>query len=145
MDDKMGRSFAFEECLVFVLTRAARVLAREADAAARGLDSTYSQLSVLSMMTRDVTNTPRELAACLDVDSAAISRVLDRLEHGGLLVRSRSFVDRRVVYATLTDKGKHVAARAPIVMNETLSGHLSGFTATELGELHRLLGKLIAC
>ncbi|MFM0757411.1 MarR family winged helix-turn-helix transcriptional regulator [Paraburkholderia strydomiana] len=143
MNDDTSRYVALEESLGFIITRAARMVGREADLAARKVDSTYSQLSVLSVMRRNDTTSPREVAIALDVDSGYISRVVDKLEHCGLLERTRSLADRRVVHMRLTDRGGTLAAQAPIVTDEMLNSRLKRFSGAELKELRRLLEKFV--
>ena len=72
-----------------------------------------------------------------------MTRVLDRLEAKGLVLRERSTTDRRVVCLALTPEGDKVAARVPAVLAEVLNGHLSDFSHDEwqllLGLLRRML------
>jgi DNA-binding MarR family transcriptional regulator len=143
MNDDTSRYFAIEESLGFVITHAARIVGREADLAARKVGSTYSQLSVLSVMRLNDTTSPREVAIALDVDSGYISRVIDKLEHCGLIERTRSLADRRVVHMRLTDTGGTLATQAPIVVDEMLDNRLKRFSGAELKELRRLLEKFV--
>ncbi|KAK43486.1 MFS transporter [Caballeronia jiangsuensis] len=144
MKDDTLQHVALEESLGFVITRAARIVGREADLAARRVGSTYSQLSVLSVMRFNHTATQGEVAKLLDVDSGYISRILDKLEHCGLLERKRSLADRRVVDMRLTDSGGTLAAQAPMVIDEVLSTRFKRFSGAEVEELLRLLEKFIA-
>lgn len=143
MNDDASRYVAIEDSLGSVITRAARIVGREADLAARKVGSTYSQLSVLSVMRRNDTTTPREVAKALDVDSGYVSRVLDKLEQCGLLERKRSLSDRRVVDMRLTNRGGALAAQAPAVVDETLNDRLRRFSGAEVEELRRLLAKFL--
>ncbi|HEX9020838.1 MAG TPA: MarR family transcriptional regulator [Nitrospirota bacterium] len=54
-----------------------------------------------------------ELAAAIDTPLSTVTRIADRLERKGLIVRSRSDRDRRIVVVTPSGKGKklHDAAR----------------------------------
>ena len=106
-------------------------------------DMTYVQWLPLYKLAMDEGNTVASLARDLETDPAAMTRVLDRLEAKGLVLRERSTTDRRVVCLALTPEGDKVAARVPAVLAEVLNGHLSDFSHDEwqllLGLLRRML------
>ena len=53
----------------------------------------------------------QELAAHLQLNQSSVSRMVERLERGGLTVRDLCPDDKRGVYTVLTDKGRaHLAA-----------------------------------
>ena len=67
-----------------------------------------------------------ELAQILGFSSAGTTKVADRLADAGLIERSPSRTDRRVIYATLTERGLDVAATAALALadapaNESLA------------------------
>jgi DNA-binding MarR family transcriptional regulator len=71
----------------------------------------------------------------------AMTGLLDRLEKQGLIVRTRSTDDRRVIFVEPTAKALELLKRLdqPVLrLNEKLLGHL---TKSELKELSRLLEK----
>ena len=71
----------------------------------------------------------------------AMTGLLDRLEKQGLIVRTRSTDDRRVIFVEPTARALDLLKRLdqPVLrLNEKLLGHL---TKTELKELSRLLEK----
>ena len=49
----------------------------------------------------------RELAGRVLVTGSTLTHHLDRLERGGLIVRTRDAEDRRVIRISLTERGKH--------------------------------------
>lgn len=70
-----------------------------------------------------------------------MTRLIDRLEHAGLVRRCRTTEDRRVVLIGITGEGRSLLARldGPVrKLNEQTLGHL---TRAELAELNRLLVK----
>ena len=73
-----------------------------------------------------------------------MSRTLDKLETRGLLTRSRSTGDRRVVNVELTKAGRDVALRIAEIVPDVLNARLEGFTRDEFNELRRLLGKFLS-
>ncbi len=77
-----------------------------------------------------------EIADQLVGSPSGTTRIADRLEKDGLIVRETPRENRRVVQVTLTTRGKHVLAQADGVFREALherfASHLS---ETELGEV----------
>jgi len=61
--------------------------------------------------------TPTQLAKAMIVTPSAVAQRLTRLEEEGLLVRSHTKTDRRVIIVTLTDKGQEL-------LDSTLPAHL---------------------
>ena len=85
---------------------------------------------------------PVAIAARLGTDGAGMTRLIDRLEKKGLVVRLTGEGDRRLVVVELTDTGKAIAQRsAPSfqIVNRRL---LEGFSETEVVQLRSLLGRL---
>ncbi|HXV58509.1 MAG TPA: MarR family transcriptional regulator [Gaiellaceae bacterium] len=84
-----------------------------------------------------------DLARQLGLTPSGITRLLDGLEEAGLVARAACPVDRRVVYAQLTDAGADLlaaASRAHVgAIEALLEEHLA---PAELEELAALLGKL---
>jgi DNA-binding MarR family transcriptional regulator len=83
-----------------------------------------------------------ELAAAADLSPATVTQMLDSLVELGLVTRTRSESDRRVVTCRLTDAGReHVAER-----RAKLEGHwndaLAGFSAAELAVAASVLERI---
>lgn len=56
----------------------------------------------------------QELAAHLQLNQSSVSRMVERLERGGLTIRDLCPDDKRGVYTVLTDKGRaHLASARP--------------------------------
>jgi DNA-binding MarR family transcriptional regulator len=100
-------------------------------------------MGILLSMRRGVAATPFELSRLLGIDTGLMTRMLDKLEDKGLLERSRSLEDRRVVNLKLTGDGEQVAARLPEIVPVVLNSRLRKFTKTEFQELRRLLYKFL--
>ena len=72
-----------------------------------------------------------------------VTRLLDRMEKEGLVERTRSAEDRRVVLVSVTAEGKR---RSDRLTRPTLALHaeqMQPLTAVELRQLESLLGKLL--
>ncbi|MNT49567.1 Multiple antibiotic resistance protein MarR [compost metagenome] len=98
-------------------------------------------MGILQSLTQGVAATPFELSKVLGIDTGLMSRMLDKLEAKGLLSRSRSLDDRRVVNLTMTRKGQKVAQRIPDVAPRVLNQRLRNFSKEEFAEFRRLLAK----
>jgi DNA-binding MarR family transcriptional regulator len=143
MDHYTTESFSLTQSVGFAINKARNVLVTEMDAALKDLDITSQQMGILLSMRRGVAATPFELSKLLGIDTGLMTRMLDKLETKGLLERSRSLEDRRVVNLTLTEKGEEVANHLPEVVPVVLNGRLKKFTKTEFQELRRLLFKFL--
>lgn len=70
-----------------------------------------------------------------------VTRLVDRLEADGLVVRRRCDRDRRVVYVQITEKGLDMLAALDGPSREHLQAISQGLTPLEWQELSRLLVK----
>ena len=82
-----------------------------------------------------------ELADSVLLSRSGMTRLVDRLEREGLLVRDTCTDDGRGCFAVLTEKGDELLARArPTHLDGIRERFLVHFTADELRELARRLG-----
>ena len=134
-------SFSLTQSVGFLLTKARNLITAEMDTALKDLDITGPQMGIILAMQRGQAATPFELSKMLSVDTGLMTRMLDKLETKGLLERSRSVDDRRVVNLALTKKGEEIAGEIPKIAPEVLNARLKKFTKAEFEELCRLLNK----
>ncbi|SHK32006.1 MarR family winged helix-turn-helix transcriptional regulator [Rhodothermus profundi] len=71
-----------------------------------------------------------------------VTRLLNRLERAGLVSRSRSTHDKRVVEVGITEKGLELLARMQPVVDEAQERLMSRLSAEELRLLSELLDRL---
>ena len=87
-----------------------------------------------------------EIAAQLVGSPSGTTRIADRLEKDGLIVRETPRENRRIVRVQLTQKGREVLTAADEIFRTTLQqafgDHLTG---GEVTELRGLLRKLLEC
>lgn len=88
---------------------------------------TYPQWFPLHKLHVGTATTVAELARECQLDTGAMTRLLDRLEAKGLCRRVRSLSDRRVVNIELTDEGRNAAEQVPHVLSRVQNEHLAGF------------------
>ncbi|MDA7417234.1 MarR family transcriptional regulator [Xenophilus arseniciresistens] len=87
--------------------------------------------------------TVAELARVCELDTGAMTRLLDRLEAKGLVRRVRSVADRRVVNIELTEEGAAHAERVPHVLCRVQNDYLSGFSEAEWRQLKSYLKRML--
>ncbi|TAL91543.1 MAG: MarR family transcriptional regulator [Candidimonas sp.] len=105
---------------------------------------TSKQWKPLIMICHHDINTPAELSRVTNVDTGAMTRVLDRLEAKGFISRHRCLEDRRVVKLELTDSGQQVIGGILGPVADTLNTHLAGFSKQETELLLKFLQRMIA-
>ncbi|RQS63461.1 MarR family transcriptional regulator [Burkholderia sp. Bp8963] len=133
-----------ETSLGYYLTKARQALVERMDRALEPLDLTAQQVGVILLLSRGYVRTPFELSRKMSYDSGSMTRLLDRLERKGFIVRSRSEQDRRVIELSLTERGADAARALPSVIATALNAQLTGFSADELAMLTGLLQRFIA-
>ena len=84
-----------------------------------------------------------ELARKMYLHPATVVGILDRLESRGLVARTRSTEDRRVVYADLTELGKDLVKQAPEVVQGVLVRGLEQLPKDELLTIADSLEQLV--
>jgi DNA-binding MarR family transcriptional regulator len=104
---------------------------------------TYPQWIPLFKLQMGVASTVAELARECQLDTGAMTRLLDRLEAKGLCRRVRSVADRRVVNIELTDEGRAAAAQVPQVLSRVQNEHLAGFSTAEWEQLKSYLRRIL--
>jgi DNA-binding MarR family transcriptional regulator len=137
-------NFRLTESVGYQLVKARNLITTEMDAALKDLDISSQQMGIMLMLRQKLASTPFELSKMLGIDTGLMTRMLDKLEAKGLVVRSRDDEDRRVVNLTLTKPGIAVAVQIPEIAPDVLNARLKDFTKTELNELRRLLRKFLS-
>ncbi len=85
-----------------------------------------------------------ELAERLGVEHPTLTKMLRRLEGGGLVTRSRDTEDARCFRVYLTDEGRALEASVARCLERAEEKMLGGMSARERRSFHRLLTKVRA-
>lgn len=104
---------------------------------------TAAQFKVVLLISQKLANTPADLVRLLNLDSGAMTRMLDRLEQKELIIRERSSEDRRQVCLTLTDSGRALGLLVPQIAADAINDLTGCLSRPELDELQRLLKKIL--
>lgn len=105
---------------------------------------TFSHWLALMALRDGIADTCAGLSRHMNYDSGAITRLVDHLEERGLVVRSRSTSDRRVVKLSLTKAGQAMWKKLTPAVVEYWNDLLEGFSHTEAETLVSLLARLLA-
>jgi DNA-binding MarR family transcriptional regulator len=85
----------------------------------------------------------QELASLLVVNRSTLTRMVDRLDNRGLVLRELTTTDGRGVYAVLTKKGQRAYLKARPVYRRSLQREFARrLTESDVMALHRVLNKM---
>lgn len=139
-----GDTYDMDQSLGHIVRSLLNSLARRIDGQMAEHGLTAMQWKPLLMIKLGRGDTAAELARQNCSDTGAMTRMLDRLEAKGLLQRTRSETDRRVVHLELTAEGERISNLIPFGLAAVLNEHLVGFSEEEHRQLTSLLHRMIA-
>jgi len=127
---------------VEMLTALDRELATDNRLAA--LEMSAAQYIVIANLAGpDEPKSASDLCKGISYDAGAMTRMLDRLESKGLIRRSRSPNDRRLVHLELTEAGRSAYPRMREIAMTVANRFLRGFTRSEVRQLEGLLTRML--
>lgn len=133
-----------ENQLCFPLYAASREVIKRYRPFLTALDLTYTQYITMMVLWEVRSISAKELGQKLFLDSGTLTPVLKSLETKGLIKRSRSTEDERVLLVTITSKGEELKQQAisiPGQLTQCIS--LDPSEAMQLYQLlHKVLGTL---
>jgi len=132
---------ALEEQVCFALAVASREVVAAYRTVLEPLGLTHPQYLVMLALWQQDEPSVKELSALLHLDPGTLSPLLKRLETMGLLTRTRSTSDERVLVVGLTDDGRalrHTALAVPTTMLARL-----GMSETDLVATNTMLHRII--
>lgn len=86
---------------------------------------TAPQMLLLQTISNSDEMTIGELAGAMNLSQATVTTIMDRLEKRHLVLRQRSTVDKRKVYARLTPDAIKILQQAPTPLQENFSEHFN--------------------
>lgn len=102
-----------------------------------------SQLWVMKLLGETSPQRVSDLARRTYLHPATMVGLLDRLEAKGLVRRTRSEKDRRVVFIDLTDQGRETVKNSPEVVQDLLVNGLEAHTDLKLKKISDGLSELV--
>jgi DNA-binding MarR family transcriptional regulator len=141
----MLQTYQTNEGIAYLLSRVQSLLAHMVTQRTQvELGITGTQASLLFMVGGGRCSTAGELARGYGIDASTVTRLLDRVEKRGLLLRKRSSDDRRIVRLELTRTGRELADRMPEIFVSVLERAVEGLTPEEVDILKRMLRQIHA-
>ena len=139
----MGRydSLKLKNQLCFPLYACSREIIKKYNPLLKEIDLTYTQYIAMMVFWESGRISVKELGKKLFLDSGTLTPVLKSLEAKGLVLRSRSSEDERVLLVEITEKGEALKEKAVSVPTEV--GRCVKLEPEEYKELYRLLYKLL--
>lgn len=131
-----------DNCIFFQLAKASQTGIKFMTQKIAGLNITPVQAMVLGFLAEEDQIMAGELGKKVELDSATLTGILDRLEAAGLIERKGNPDDRRSVKIHLTKQGKETGFEARKLLEEANKEFLAAFTETEKRELRSLIHKL---
>ena len=102
----------------------------------------FAQYALLFSLEGLSERSARDLAEQADLTQASVAQMLESLEAQGLVKRTRSDQDRRVVLSSLSKRGEQVVAERHAQMEPRWRAALVGFDDSELVIAARVLDRL---
>lgn len=134
-----------DEMLCFSLYSAARATTQAYKALLAPWGLTYPQYLVLTALWLDGEQTVGSLGEIMRLDSGTLSPLVRRLEQAGLVTKSRSQSDERVVTVQLTEKGQSLHSEVAAI--HTTISSIAGLQDDDhrrelVAELHDITDRL---
>lgn len=127
-----------------LITTAARLLARIADARFRDIGISVSQLPVLVALKDGASLPQKELTRLAGVEQPSMAQLLARMERDGIIRRKPDPADRRSSLISLTARTMKLIDPARAIMAQGNRDALAGFDDHEVQQLVGLLRRVIA-
>ena len=100
------------------------------------------QQRILMRLNTHGKTTQKELQDVLDISSGALSEILQKMEDGGLILRTKSADDKRMVDLSLTERGSATAISVEAHYHRTLDRMFECLSAEQKSQLEETLGIL---
>ncbi len=135
--------FVFEDSLGYLISKLRGFMHMALDEQVADLDISAAQAVVLLRISRNPDVPAATLCRFGGYDTGAMTRMLDKLEDKGLLSRSRSETDRRVVHLQLSEAGRHLCEQLPERFCSVGNMLMSDFQEGEIEQLKLMLRKAL--
>jgi DNA-binding MarR family transcriptional regulator len=126
----------------WLLADASRLIRKLADRRLGGVGLTRAQWQALGNLRRLGPMTQATLAEIMEVETATIARLIDRLEAAGWIERKTEAQDRRVKLVTMTEKATSIMDEVSIIGQNLRDDMLVDLSPEELETLIATLSKI---
>jgi len=126
----------------WLLADASRLIRKLADRRLGAIGLTRAQWQALGNLKRMGAMTQAALAEIMEVETATIARLIDRLEAAGWIERRAEAQDRRVKLVTMTDKADAIMDEVGVIGQKLRDDMLVDLSPSELEGLIGTLAKI---
>ncbi len=142
-DDMLTDGIRLDDFLPYLLNRITNRLNLDLMEAWRGTEMTTQYYRVLAVLKARDGRSIGELAVYTVTEQSTLSRIIDRMEQEGLVVRRAGPSDGRVVEVYLTPSGRETIERILPIALEHYRRAVAGLSEAEIRTLTRILGKVL--
>ena len=103
-----------------------------------GISLSPGQIGILFVLENDGESNMGHLSRSLDIDNAAISRLVDKLEKQGFVMRSINTEDRREILINITQEGLRNIDTVKVMVNAANERIREGFSDEEMSVYQRI-------
>ncbi|HTW75169.1 MAG TPA: MarR family transcriptional regulator [Steroidobacteraceae bacterium] len=102
-----------------------------------------AQFLILSTLHSEGGESACELCKLMDYDRGAMSRMIDRLEHKGLVRRVRRSDERRMIALRITREGEVVLPKMQVCVVRVLNRFVRGISRSEVRQAESVLRRML--
>ena len=130
-----------DDRLLFLMSKAQSKLTQylKSQFKAQDIDISPGQAGILFLLEQRDLRPMGELSNILEIDNSAITRVVDRLEKSGLVIRGPNPEDRRQYLIGITDKGVQQTSKVKEIARLANDKIKEGFTDLEISVFQRVM------
>ena len=129
------------ETLPFEISETAHALRKAFDRRACGMGVTRAQWKVLFRLTAQPGMRQIELADMLDIEPITLSRIVDRLEEGGLVERVADPTDRRAWRLHVTASARPLVDKLQALADDMIAEAFAGIDPKDIEITRQVLGR----
>jgi MarR family multiple antibiotic resistance transcriptional regulator len=137
-----AETYAADDSVGYLIGALRTSILRAVDLGLRKHGFTAAQWPILRAVADGETPIAADLCRRLNYDTGSMTRMLNRLEEKGVIVREGDRDDRRVVRLRMTATGRRIYPRLRDATIEVLNRLVDGFEAEEVQEVHRQLRRM---
>jgi DNA-binding MarR family transcriptional regulator len=133
-----------DEELLVALRKIIRAIGMRSRQLSKEVGLTGPQLLILQKVGKQTGVMVREVADDINLSSATVTNILDRMEAKKLIERIRSTTDKRKVGVFITDDGKQALATAPMPLQEHFTARFNALEEWEQSQMVATLQRISA-
>lgn len=128
----------------FLVHDAARLLRRRFEVKGRELGLSAAQWRAMVQLVRRGPMTQAKLAELLEIEPISVSRLIDRMEQGGWVIRKADETDRRAKMVHATDSAREAFGAVKAIASDLFDQAMTGLDDRERAALIAALETVVA-